>query len=949
MLTIEKRLQLRGAADVNAVMLNDTGERYPVLLESLHNTVLFPELMNSGYKLEGLPYKFIKDGVRFEQLPIEPYNQTPEEEERMYNSIGVKLSQEELQKHVTFSEIQGIETPPTSYSIFTREEFLEYLDNLKKFEIDNDYMPINYFVHPSALFSIDEYLSDAYKPYVEIMNNRRLLSLHKFTALVNTLLTINLKPNYTDQDVLDAYFAWGFDGLREDVIKVDHTESPMILSARRMENMNAKAAPMISATTYGFVDSFGNRFIADKDKNRNWELSSDYITNSSLAEPFTDPNELHVAAFKASSTQVRTILHMRDHFDIVYNSTNVTMLMHEFNPIRVKSPISEGAYVPLYMALPNNRQMLIDDAIMQSLVKAVHKYRKPKVNITSFDALHASGCSSNAAIEYISDSLGVTRKSENYGPGSGGSVQTSDLDLPKLDLDAIEDYLSGKLVKELKEHPTESLDNAYEFFMGIMSGDMSIDRIAEGRARDNQINQDYYMYSFKAVHDVLGISIQDIYNKVKSIQSGAKYLEFSNNGMTFKMDVSPLKAASMGYVADVQMYDSIRARDCDTFIYVTQIAKEVGDEERADRHVGIEFYSVDKNAEVKRQLDALVQEFLERVQQMPAGDLKERFMYMANNFALARYFEMALKGTKTWPAQLGGSVETVSDDVRNSMMKHVNLYIESLPALLQFSVNRTTNTLNLYCTNAVLSEYYVVPRSDRSPIHEVPFYALWYDYRQFPELWAKLVGVGAVKPDFVPWSVRPDSAYFIRRNFMDYDEVGTLLNYYNRAVSDVQNWPKSKDFIHVMHPMEEMFPGLYELPDEYSDMFDDLPAPRADKPAINVYTCRELTNTMMRKYLEPTRTEQEKESYIRGYSGLNADILINVPDALDKIPHTFTGNHINVYPSHELIYCKDFASSGPVHFSNIVSLDKEKYGIVNIYDRFYLFKGADGRLWEARI
>ena len=62
---IKKRLIMPGSAEVNAVLLNDEGEEYPVFLESLHNTIIFPLLLESGYKLTSLPYGFVKNGVTY--------------------------------------------------------------------------------------------------------------------------------------------------------------------------------------------------------------------------------------------------------------------------------------------------------------------------------------------------------------------------------------------------------------------------------------------------------------------------------------------------------------------------------------------------------------------------------------------------------------------------------------------------------------------------------------------------------------------------------------------------------------------------------------------------------------------------------------------------------------------------------------------------------------------
>ena len=97
---IKSRLRVLNANEVNAVMLQDGNEIYPVFLKSLTNTIIFPELINSGYKLDSLPYGFVKDGTRLSDLPVENYQLSEAEEEAMYNSIGVPVDNDELKKHI---------------------------------------------------------------------------------------------------------------------------------------------------------------------------------------------------------------------------------------------------------------------------------------------------------------------------------------------------------------------------------------------------------------------------------------------------------------------------------------------------------------------------------------------------------------------------------------------------------------------------------------------------------------------------------------------------------------------------------------------------------------------------------------------------------------------------------------------------------------------------------
>lgn len=207
---LKKRLIVDGGAEPTAVLINDEGEEYPVFLESLHNTVILPELMKSGYTLTSLPYGFVKDGVSFDKLPVETYTPTDVETELMYNSIGVKMNYDDIKAYISVSDAVGLPTPPTEYTIHTREELISYLSATAVATLDDDFLPLNYFVAPDARFDIKEYLHSDNHKWVELITKRREMTLVKFHKLVAWLREKGLiGANYTAIDVLDAYFSWG--------------------------------------------------------------------------------------------------------------------------------------------------------------------------------------------------------------------------------------------------------------------------------------------------------------------------------------------------------------------------------------------------------------------------------------------------------------------------------------------------------------------------------------------------------------------------------------------------------------------------------------------------------------------------------------------------------------------------------------------------------------------
>ena len=122
---ITKRLIVNNAGVVNAVMINDEGEEYPVHLQALHNSTYLPLLLQSGYTLTSLPYGFVKGSLKFDDIPVENVTMSPAEEENLVMRIGAKIPIEEIKKILTVPDIAVMEMPATDYTINTREELLE--------------------------------------------------------------------------------------------------------------------------------------------------------------------------------------------------------------------------------------------------------------------------------------------------------------------------------------------------------------------------------------------------------------------------------------------------------------------------------------------------------------------------------------------------------------------------------------------------------------------------------------------------------------------------------------------------------------------------------------------------------------------------------------------------------------------------------------------------------
>lgn len=916
---IKKRLTINGKSEISAVLLNDEGEEYPVFLESLHNTVIFPTLLKSGYGLTGLPYGFVKNGVTFDSLPVENYNCTKEEEERMHYSIGRMLPIDELKSHILVEEATGLPTPPTNYTIFTREDLLKYLDALSIANLEDDFMPLNYFVAPEARFTIKEYKDIANLKYIQLINSRRDMSLKKFHKLIEALQKINLNANPSPMAVLNAYFAWGVDGLNFKIINM-HTESRAFrLTANR--NVNA---PM-SNKTYGLVDGMGNLLTPINQRNMIWKLTNKDPNFVSEITSGMQADDTRVVEFTSTAKQEVTTLEGVE-FNVQYTEEMLLMQLQTYPAIRVQSPVRLGEYIELKYAMPNNKDMLYEYCTMDALAQMLYEYRKPTVRVSSYDALKIAGCNPKTVFDYIITKYNMSKE----------TVTLTDDAAPQIfDFD-IDNYVAGNTVA----------DDVRAFLDDIYNGVFNIDKIAAGKSIEASVNITNTFKEIYAIHNVMGIALKDIYEKFKSVTPDVRTLTFSNGELNYTMDVSPMNFSINGYKEDIMAYDLDNAKNCTFFTYVTMVAREVGDE-AANRHVGMEFYIVNKKyKDVQDVLYELEKSYESKVYtNIPDVTKQAGAMRLVHMFALSRFFEIAFKGTVTYPNNLGGMIEPALPSTIAVCRKRLERKIENITAYCSYTTytaNAQQLSFNSYCTNAYVTPEYVIPRSN-TPIHEVPFYAAWVNWKgQNPGIWQQLVERNVILADFEAWELRYADEQFVQRDLFDLDNADSLLHYYNAAIEEVEKYPNDIEFASVTHPIEYMFPGI-EVSEK--DELPKLPVPRQGAPVIRLGLCRDITINDYKDKLFPSEVVKQ-DSYIRPYRGFTADVFMTVNDAFSKIPSD-AKKSIVVMARAESLFIQDL--NQVMNYRRIVELDMEAYGIVHVYDRNYLFRAADGKLWEVRI
>lgn len=910
---IVKLLRVNGSSEPNAALINDVDQEYPVFLESLHNAVYFNELLNSGYILTGMPCTFVKDGVSIYQLPIEDYTPTDSEMEEMYNYIGAPLPFDEIKSHIDESVAVTRDTPPTNFTITTRKDFLDYLDAIERFQLEDDFKPLNYFVSPEARFSIKEFRSPEYKKYVDIISRRRTMSLAKFHKLFHWLTQFGMSEHAQPLDVLDAYFAWGLDGVDFAIIG-SHREN------REAELSAGTTATPFYRKTPGFIDSRGNIFTPAKDAGVRWDVPSQsptYIQDVTSQIPIGDSA---VCEFQCRVQQSITVLEGTQ-YNAYYSQDRLMLLKVQYPTLRVVSPITLGN-VSLDLAMPYKKQELKDYCFIDALARMLYDKRRCRVQVSSYKALTVCGTNPKTAMNYIATQDEMDKTSQD---GDGFVVMDYD----------IAAFLNGDQVS----------DNVGDYLHGILDGSVNIDNIASAKEAESHVSTSSTFNEIYALHYVMGISLEEIYNKFSAITDKDTAIVFSNGDYKHTVAVAPLKMRVNGYLSDIQSYDLKCAKDCTVFNYVINAAREVGVNE-CDRHVGIEFYMTVIKPAVKEILNKIEEYYVDKVQASVA-DVREReqMLSLRHMFKLSRFYEIALNGTFTLPDKLGGAVTQVPYAQSQALMKYVSRRIENITTYCSYTVGGSTSrdmTLDMYCVNAYITPERVIPRKGYS-IHEAAFYALWNDYsRSNPELHAQLIGAGVLPQGFQSWSSRYYQEQFVARDMFDTTENDSLVFYNSNAVTEQQTFPAEYEFHNVSHPIEYLFPGIYNNLDAE---LRRLPAPREGAAVVRLGFTRELTIDDMKSYLYPEDLEEEPEQYLVEFHGLHADGFAICDNIIDKMP-VATPAQITVSSDQEFVYLPN--EDKIVNFRDIPQYADE-YGVVHLYDRYYVFLSSDGKLWEVRV
>lgn len=214
--------------------VNDGTFTLPMCNKALYLEMYMVPLIESGYKYYGYDANLIEDPDGVPISTRESIDKSELDELEWFASIDLaaneSLSDAEASKYYTFREASMFEfKKEASYQINTREELIAYLEQAKNAFYGVSYVadnrPLNYFVNPDALFTIDELIANPeYKAYFDIITKRhRMRNYGSYIQLVNWLCEQGVLQTKTPTmaEFLAAYYAWGPEGIKDKCIGVE--------------------------------------------------------------------------------------------------------------------------------------------------------------------------------------------------------------------------------------------------------------------------------------------------------------------------------------------------------------------------------------------------------------------------------------------------------------------------------------------------------------------------------------------------------------------------------------------------------------------------------------------------------------------------------------------------------------------------------------------------------
>lgn len=922
-------------------VLEDGGMKYPIFEESLHAVDIFNNLVSSGYKFCGLPYDFRKDGVSIDTLPELQYNITTTEEQDMFDFNDLpRYTAEELRSKISEDDITYINELPAKYTILTREEFLQYLDEVIISQNEDDFLPINYFVHPSARFTIDEWLSGDYGKYFNAMETRRSMTYQKFRKLRDWLVSVGMDPMGDAIDILETYCLWGLDGIQARFVSKQRRTTYIYDDFLMQPGLDPDAYE-ITRNEDALVDRYGAVFPPEdiQPGYDGWKVN---YQRGTQAPAFKNKiSQLKEGEFGVVSVRTKS---QDDILEFSTRKETITVTTHSMKcgktstyMFKVKSPDITERSLSAYWWSAKYDERVKTMANLRALAYLLLKQMKYTANVSSFRVMMETGCDIKGALRLILDKSASTKMEDE----ADDSMPTeADIEL----------YVSGDYDKD---DMTEAQSARFDVIEEIVNGTSNVGAIAAGAKADASMNiEEIYKYLYCAHFCRTHVSVEHMYKLIKDVREHvvdhtdatgytSKVVPLLSGGFTVNVPCEEIRGKIDGYKADINSIKIQQSEQCCGFLQVTQIASEYGTNQ--PRHVAFEAKTVnlfENGGKAGKYLDKLMSIFEDQLSANVPLSKQPTLRLYKRTTCMSEYFRAAKSGYIQFPQQMGGARVTLPVEDAVGMALTIKNKITTTATYCAKMVDEE-GLLTHYCVNADITPWQIFPRNGVSiPSASLP--AVWMDWVRegAPAISEKLAEGGFVYKGFVPWTKR----YMEERYFHDLTglpPVADMVRYVRYCHEFREDTKHTEEFTHAPH-IESLVYGCY--PDE-TVRNDNGVALREEGslPSLTVSTGHIVTNADAPEHGKVSM-ELEKEPTLKRFTGFDAEDF----DMLDDINKVVMPRSCEKYISVEGERISTNESEDvPVYM--VSQLKSVGYPVINLWGRKYIFRDIFGALWEVIV
>jgi hypothetical protein len=499
--------------EIVGYLIDDGSFTLPMCKKALFLEMYINPLLEVGYKYYGYDANLIEDPNGRPISELEVMDKSEVDDLEWYASVELAntdaLSDADASKYYTFREESAYQfkTEP-SYQINTREEFLAYLNQIKNTFYNVNYVsdnrPINYFVNPDALFTIDELSSNPeLRSYFDIIIKRHCIrdyaTYRKLIGWLQEQGVLNT-DNPTMAEFLTAYYAWGPEGLKDKCTKVEtklnvdgmfqymrdplSSDSP---SGYAISNRDNKISVVDAREGVHFLkthENFSNITEMSEFKRSRIAFPSDNMLFTIRRASNTGKKYMPVSNTMYSDVSDRLYITLISESGFIYcykvahnkikiglaHSDTSAAIYYATNNFSLAS-VFAGVNIPLDIVNNYTDYYLWNLAIIKSVKVSQARSRKAPVRSTS-EYLLNDGVNPIAVVDKIAYS--VTNNSKAFKTNSRYELSNKDdtfYDALELYLQPIPDY-----ILEVYDLKVEDLDNGIESFLELADVDELSDR-----------------------------------------------------------------------------------------------------------------------------------------------------------------------------------------------------------------------------------------------------------------------------------------------------------------------------------------------------------------------------------------------------------------------------------------------------------------------------------------